>query len=81
MSGNQVKHLPSLRVTRVSNLSSTRNQAAFQGPTPYHRVNFEPEMQRMGHEQVRSDLKKLPKEIREALGKCKGLTGETVSCW
>jgi hypothetical protein len=26
-------------------------------------------------------LKKLPKEIREALGKCKGLTGETVSCW
>ena len=61
--------------------SSTRNQAAFQGPTPYHRVNIEPEMQRMGHEQVRSDLKKLPKEIREALGKCKGLTGETVSCW
>ena len=33
VSGNQAKHLPFLRVAGVSNLSSTRNQADFHGPT------------------------------------------------
>lgn len=51
------------------------------GARPIHRVNSELEMQRREHEQVRSDMKKLPKETSEALGKGKELTEETVSCW
>lgn len=42
------------------------------GARPYHRLNFELEMlERREHEQVRSDMRKLPKEISEALGKAR----------
>ncbi|EGW03291.1 Disks large-like 5 [Cricetulus griseus] len=47
---------------------------------PVHRLNFELEMLNMEHQKVMLDLQKLPKEINEALQKCKQLTEETVSC-
>ena len=43
---------------------------------PYHRLNFEPEMLKMEHNQVMSDIQKLPMEISDALVKCKGLMEE-----
>ncbi|MEJ1272513.1 RAD50 interactor 1 [Cricetulus griseus] len=43
-------------------------------------LNFELEMLNMEHQKVMLDLQKLPKEINEALQKCKQLTEETVSC-
>ncbi|XP_035307269.1 disks large homolog 5-like [Cricetulus griseus] len=45
-----------------------------------NRLNFELEMLNMEHQKVMLDLQKLPKEINEALQKCKQLTEETVSC-
>ncbi|OBS77806.1 hypothetical protein A6R68_19804 [Neotoma lepida] len=47
---------------------------------PDHRLNFELEMLNMEHKKVMLDLEKFPKEISEALYKCKLLTEETVSC-
>ncbi|XP_035309797.1 shootin-1 isoform X2, partial [Cricetulus griseus] len=45
-----------------------------------NRLNFELELLNMEHQKVMLDLQKLPKEINEALQKCKQLTEETVSC-
>ncbi|XP_040584756.1 disks large homolog 5-like [Mesocricetus auratus] len=45
-----------------------------------NRLNFELEMLNMEHKKVMLDLKKFPKEISEALQKCRELTEETVSC-
>nr|XP_048275565.1 disks large homolog 5-like [Myodes glareolus] len=44
-----------------------------------NRLDFELEMVNMEHKKVMLDLQKFPKEIREALYKCKELTEETVS--
>ncbi|OBS64063.1 hypothetical protein A6R68_07398 [Neotoma lepida] len=46
---------------------------------PYHRLNSELEMLKMEHkkEHKMSDVKKLPKEISEALYKCKELSEKT----
>ncbi|XP_059101668.1 disks large homolog 5-like isoform X2 [Peromyscus eremicus] len=45
-----------------------------------NRLNFELEMLNMEHKKVMVDLEKFPKEISEALNKCKELTEETLSC-
>lgn len=49
------------------------------GAMPYHRLNFELEMLTMEHNQLMSDLQKLPMEISDALDKCKRLMEETES--
>ncbi|XP_028617698.1 disks large homolog 5-like, partial [Grammomys surdaster] len=43
---------------------------------PSHRTNFENMMLEMQHDQVMTDLKKIPQEISEALYKCKELSKE-----
>jgi hypothetical protein len=40
VSRSMAEHLSSLRIARVSNLSSTRNQAAFHGPTSLRQLAF-----------------------------------------
>ncbi|XP_076400694.1 disks large homolog 5-like [Peromyscus maniculatus bairdii] len=45
----------------------------------YHRLNFELEMFKMEHNQMISELQKLPMEISDALDNCKGLIEETES--
>ncbi|MEJ1271152.1 putative gene 8220 [Cricetulus griseus] len=49
------------------------------GAMPYHRLNSELEMVKMEHQKEMSDMKKFPKEISEALCKCKVLTEKTNS--
>lgn len=48
---------------------------------PSHRTNFENMMLEMQHDQVMSDLKKIPQEISEALYKCKELSKENQLYW
>ncbi|XP_076417022.1 disks large homolog 5-like [Peromyscus maniculatus bairdii] len=47
------------------------------GAMPYHRLNLENERQNMEHKKDMSDVKKLPKEISEALYKCTELSEKT----
>lgn len=44
----------------------------------YHRLNSELEVLIMDHQKAMSDLKKFPKEISEALYKCKELTEDQL---
>ena len=44
--------------------------------TPSHRINFETFIIKMQHDQVMTDLKRMPQDISEALYKCKELTKE-----
>lgn len=46
-----------------------------------HRINFENTMLEMQHEQVMTDLKKIPQEISEALDRCKELAKENQYYW
>ena len=49
------------------------------GAMPYHRLNSELEFLKMERQKEMSDMKKFPKEISEALNKCKVLTEKTNS--
>lgn len=49
------------------------------GAMLYYRMNYELEMLTMEHNQVMSDIQKLPMEISDALDKCNRLTEETES--
>ena len=46
-----------------------------------HRINFETFMLEMQHDQVMTDLKRMPQDISEALSKCKQLTKENQFYW
>ena len=48
---------------------------------PSHRINFETFMLEMQHDQVMTDLKRMPQDISEALSKCKQLTKENQFYW
>ncbi|XP_021045234.1 disks large homolog 5-like [Mus pahari] len=46
-----------------------------------NRINFETFMLEMQHDQVMTDLKRMPQDISEALDKCKELTKENQFYW
>ena len=48
---------------------------------PSHRINFETFMLEMQHDQVMTDLKRMPQDISEALYKYKELTKENQFYW
>ena len=48
---------------------------------PSHRINYETFMLEMQHDQVMTDLKRMPQDISEALSKCKQLTKENQFYW
>ena len=48
---------------------------------PSHRINFETFMLEMQHDQVMTDLKRMPQDISEALYKYKELIKENQFYW
>ena len=48
---------------------------------PSHRIKIRTFMLKMQHDQVMTDLKRMPQDISEALSKCKQLTKENQFYW
>ena len=48
---------------------------------PSHRIKIKTFMLKMQHDQVMTDLKRMPQDISEALSKCKQLTKENQFYW
>ena len=48
---------------------------------PSHRIKIRTLMPKMQHDQVMTDLKRMPQDISEALSKCKQLTKENQFYW
>ena len=48
---------------------------------PSHRIKIRTFMLKMQHDQVMTDLKRMPQDISEALSKCKQLTKENKFYW
>ncbi|XP_040593977.1 disks large homolog 5-like isoform X2 [Mesocricetus auratus] len=79
----QMKELENL-TTQLHHMTCARNElrgilANYGTKDLNNRINFELEMLNMEHNQVMSDLQKLPIEISDALDKCMGLIEETES--